>query len=65
MGRLFRKYDSSKSTIITKKHWKKQSEMEKFDNSKMYRSGKGHGSASTYLCINPIKSLSKNREFAQ
>ena len=36
MGRLFRKYDQSKSTIITKKHWKQHSMMEKFDNSKIY-----------------------------
>jgi hypothetical protein len=39
--------------------------MQKYDNSKIYRAGNGYGSQRTYLCINPYRAMSKNREFAQ
>lgn len=66
MPRLFRKVDASKSTITT--HKRKGSHMismEKFDNSKIYSKGAGHGSQRTYLCINPLRSIGKNREYAK
>jgi hypothetical protein len=67
MPRLFRKYDSTKSTIIMAK--KKGSlaslrSLQRFDNSKQYSAGSGHGSKRTYLCINPLRSMSKNRGLA-
>jgi hypothetical protein len=69
MPRLFRKFDPSKSSIISSKHNKKQSiqmseSVGKFDNSKTYKTGQGYGSQRTYLCINPYRQMSKNREFA-
>jgi hypothetical protein len=35
---------------------------EKFSNNKSYKAGEGYGSQRTYLCINPLRSMSKNRE---
>jgi hypothetical protein len=65
MPRLFRKYDPSKSTIITKKRRSVQDDsMQKFDNSKMYKPGQGYGSQRTYLCINPYRQMSKNKDYA-
>ena len=66
MGRLFRKYDPTKSTILmSKSHgMSKLSQASQFENHKVYKSGKGYGSTNTYLCINPLKSMIKNREFA-
>jgi hypothetical protein len=49
MPRLFRKFDPSKSSIISSKMNKKQSiaiseSIGKFDNTKTYKSGQGYGS---------------------
>lgn len=66
MGRLFRKYDPTKSTILmSKSHgMSKLSNVSQFENGKIYGKGRGHGSTATYLCINPLRSMIKNREFA-
>lgn len=37
---------------------------ERFDNTKSYQAGQGFGSQRTYLCINPYRAMSKNRELA-
>ena len=65
MPRLFRKFDASKSTIISSKRGRfSEKSFSQFDNNKIYKSGHGHGSQNTYLCINPLKSMIKNQEFA-
>lgn len=67
MPRLFRKFDSTKSTILMAKKKGSMASLamaEKYDNSKMYSAGSGHGSQRTYLMINPLKMMSKNRELA-
>lgn len=71
MPRLFRKFDPSKSSIVSSYHARKQSmgqlseSVGKFDNSKLYKPGQGYGSQRTYLCINPYRQMSKNRDFAK
>ena len=67
MPRLFRKFDPAKSTIINAKKRKgslSEFPIQKFDNSRVYRSGMGHGSERTYLCINPYRSMAKNKQLA-
>lgn len=68
MPRLFRKFDPSKSTVLTMSRARDQmsifSNASQFDNNKVYKKGEGHGSQRTYLCINPLRSMIKNREYA-
>jgi len=68
MPRLFRKFDPNKSTIMQSKRNERSfglsKSLSKFDNQKIYKSGDGYGSQRTYLCINPLRSMSKNKEFA-
>ena len=72
MPRLFRKFDSSKSTILASQKAKRRgstlrpiASMQRFDNSKSYMSGSGAGSSRTYLCINPLRNFTKNRDLAR
>jgi hypothetical protein len=62
MPRLFRKFDNTKSKIIMDKLNQGSIFSEKFSNNKSYKAGEGYGSQRTYLCINPLRSMSKNRE---
>lgn len=65
MPRLFRKFDSSKSTILShRRTFQTLSSKERFDNSKSYGPGEGYGSQRTYLCINPYRAMSKNKQLA-
>ena len=66
MPRLFRKYDPKKSTVLSVKNRKNSmNSIGKFDNLKTYKAGQGYGSQRTYLCINPYRSMSKNKDFAK
>lgn len=68
MPRLFRKNDPSKSTILTMSRGRDQMSVftntSQYDNNKVYQKGQGYGSQRTYLCINPLRSMIKNREYA-
>lgn len=65
MPRLFRKFDASKSTILSQRRtFQSMSSKERFDNSKSYQAGQGYGSQRTYLCINPYRAMSKNKQLA-
>ena len=71
MPRLFRKFDPSKSDIIMGRRALRGGSSittlrnkEKFNNLKTYAAGKGYGSKGTYLCINPYRQMSKNKELA-
>ena len=67
MPRLFRKFDPTKSTIIMAKRKGSLASLisaNRYDNSKHYTPGAGHGSQRTYLMINPLRQMSKNRELA-
>ncbi len=59
MPRLFRKFDPTRSTIIMAKKrggsLANLSSFKRFDNSKQYSTGSGHGSRATYLMINPLR----------
>lgn len=45
MPRLFRKFDASKSTIISSKRGRfSEKSFSQFDNNKIYKSGQGYGS---------------------
>lgn len=68
MPRLFRKFDPSKSTVISSKRKGMQSvfsNASQFDNNRVYKKGEGYGSQGTYMCINPLRSMIKNRDYAQ
>ena len=68
MPRLFRKFDPNKSTVLQSKRNERSfglsKSLSKFDNGRVYQSGEGYGSQRTYLCINPLRSMSKNKDFA-
>lgn len=68
MPRLFRKFDPNKSTIISAKRGAsvsaEGSHVQKYNNFKTYKVGQGYGSQRTYMCINPYRSMSKNKIFA-
>ena len=66
MGRLFRKFDSKKSVMVQSAIARRRGqssilEASKFENHVRYKSGTGHGSTRTYLMINPLKMMSKNK----
>ena len=67
MQRMWRKFDSSKSMITQSAKAKRRGqssfmiEPSKYENHVKYKSGTGHGSQRTYLMINPLKMMSKNK----
>jgi len=71
MPRLFRKFDPSKSEILMGRRALRGGSSiatlrnkEKFNNLKTYAAGRGYGSKGTYLCIDPYRAMSKNRDLA-